>query len=206
MNIIYKSCYELPLYNFIKIVVTGDLTWLYKTKHKRKFLQTTDKSLQQTWESIFNEYTSLAGTNASNHLFQLLKELTVIDNKLKIIQHIVMYLGRSYAQDDNTQSLVKILRSYGFLFSYSPETIKKDLQLTISSAKRLLIQRQEAEIDYNKAMESSDKVDEKHYYQALAHLSKFMSFRIDAKATTVIEYLAYLEIYKSQPVEKPKTV
>jgi hypothetical protein len=201
----YKSCYDLPLYNFIKIVVTGDLRWLHKTRIKNKFLNASGASLQKTWEEIFNEYTSLSGTSASNHLFQLLKHLTVLDNKLAIIQHIVTFLSVYYDEKHpNTQDLVKILKSYGFLFSYSPNTIQNDLKSTVSSAKRFLIQRAEADQDYNKALEGTEKVDEKHYYQALGYLSKFMNFRIDAKITTVIEYLSYLEIYKEQAKETPK--
>lgn len=183
----YNSCSELPLYNFIKIVCKDDLTWLYAEK---KSLLNKNVDLQPVWDQIFSEYCELAKNPKSKQVFELVKELTLLDSKIKLVKNIVEFL-RVEINDD----LITILKSMGFLYKFQPNTIEKDLNLTLSSAKRFEIRKKEAEQDY-KALQTDEKnATEKDFEFLIAQISRFMQFKIDKKTTSVSEYLNYLESF-----------
>ncbi len=51
--VIYDNCEVLPIYNFMKIINTDDLTWLVKDNEQ------TDEDLTTTWDNIIAEYLDL---------------------------------------------------------------------------------------------------------------------------------------------------
>lgn len=190
----YTSCSELPLYNFIKIVVHDDLNWLY-SEHRTVLNRNTD--LQPVWENIFAEYTTISNNTQSKHVFALTKEITVINNKLYIIQCAVDYLAKVY-----DERLCIMLRKMGFRYRFTPETLEKDLKLTISSAKSMIIRKQEAEADYAKLNQSDKKVTEDDFYGLVREISRFNRFPIDARKTSVTEFVKDINAFNI--VNKPK--
>lgn len=70
---IYKSFDEIPLYNFDKIDVTGDLMWLYEDFNGRQpKVDTTD--LEAVYDVIFNEH------------FEYLEDRSIINKIQKMAQ------------------------------------------------------------------------------------------------------------------------
>lgn len=190
----YKSCSELPLYNFIKIVVHDDLNWLYS---EPKSILRHSVDLRLLWSDIFAEYTTISNNTQSKHVFALTKEITVINNKLILIQTAVDYLTKNY-----DERLCAVLRRMGFMYKFTPDTLQNDLKLTISSAKRLVIRKQEAEADYSKLNTSDKKVTEDDFYGLITQLSRFVAFRINPKETTVTEFAKYINAFNIE--NKPK--
>jgi len=190
----YKTCSELPLFNFIKIVVHDDLSWLYS---ERKSLLNRNIDLQPLWGDIFAEYTAISNNTQSKHVFALTKEITVINNKLFIIQSAVNYLSKNY-----DKRLCDMLRKMGFMYPFTKESLQNDLKLTISSAKRLVIRKQEAEDDYSKLNTSDKKVTEDDFYGLVTQISRFVAFRINPKETTVTEFVKYINAFNRE--NKPK--
>jgi len=189
----YTSCENLPLYNWIKLVVTNDVEWLYsepkKPWHK-------SKDITPIWERIFEEYSDLSADKTADHVLSMVKGITVINNKLQVIQSAINLLAIARPLSDY-QPTIKMLNDYGFRFKYSEETLFNDLKLTASSAKTMVIQRQQLEKDYENHQSKQSKSTEKDYYNLIAQLSKFLGFPIDAKKTTVYSYISYVEQYKN---------
>jgi len=192
---IYRSCSELPLFNFIKIVVRGEMEYLYsEPAHRNK----SEVELSEVWETIFDEYNELSGNKSSDHILNLIKQVTVINGKLFVITSAVSILENSYSE-----AMIGVLRRHGFRYSYTPESMQRDLKLTLSSAKKLVIQRQEAERELGELNKSSDgEVKEEDFYKLLRQLSKFNGFHIDAKTTTVLEFLKDIELFNSENSSK----
>lgn len=190
----YTSCSELPLYNFIKIVVHENLSFLY-SEGRTVFNRNID--LRPLWEEIYSEYTTISNNTQSKHVFALTKEITVINNKLQIIQNAVNYLAKHY-----DVRLCDMLRRMGFMYKFTPESLQNDLKLTVSSAKRMIVRRQEAEADYNKLNVSDKKVTEDDFYGLIRQLSRFNGFPIDVKKTTVTEFVKDINAFNAE--NKPK--
>lgn len=180
----YADCDELPLFNFIKIVVTGDYRWLWKNKDK-----TDGTDLKDVWTNITEEYNECSGNLSYKSQLALSKQLTFINNKLVIIQAVVDFLMVEYNKD-----LCDLLRSMGFVYKYDPADLYKDLKLTISSAKRLVVSLREAEIELNAMEEKQEKPSESNYLILIAQLSKFLGFKIPSKKTSVKEFVSYLSL------------
>lgn len=187
----YSSCEDLPLFNWVKLVVTGDVEWLFSEPLK-KWHKPTDLTL--IWEKIFTEYTELTNDVKANHVLSMIKGITVINNKLQIIQSAINLLAKARPME-NYQPIIKMLKEFGFRYSFTEETIFEDLKRTASSAKRMVITRDQLQKDYETFGNSDQKATEKDYYLMIAELSKFLGFPIDAKKTTVLSYISYVEQY-----------
>lgn len=180
----YRTCEELPLYNFIKIAVHNDLSWLNADAPEQ------GTQLKQVWEAILEEYNSLSGNTKSAHVLSLVKEITILNNKLYVIQSCVDFL-----QHTRSEELIQILKDMHFRFTYSPETMQKDLKLTVSSAKTLLMQRREAQKEYEVLQGKEEPLTEKDFYALLTQLSKYNGYKIDAKQTSVLEFTVLMDQY-----------
>jgi len=183
----YSNCSELPLYNFIKIVVYDRLESLYSEK-KYMFLKEAD--LEAVWQSIYEEYNSLSGNSKHNHIFSLVREIAVLSHRLQVIQSAIDFLSTDF-----DEKVCQLLRKMGFKFNYKPDTMARDLKLTVSTAKQLLIKKQDAEKELNDLNKDSQKITEKEYNAQITRISKYMGFKINPKETSVLDFVNYQEAY-----------
>lgn len=191
---VYRSCSDLPLYNFIKIAVTGDLSWIY-SETKKPWHRNIDE--QSAWESLFAEYNELSGNQNSEHIYVLARLITSLNNKLRIVHSAVNVLSEKY-----DKRLCDMLVKMGFRHQFTSDTLIQDLMLTLSNAKSMLIKKQEAEREYEELNKDSQKATEKDYNALIAQLSKYMQFRIDPKKTSVLDFINYIQAFNQE--HKPK--
>jgi len=189
----YTSCEDLPLYNWIKLITSDDLKYLW-SERKKGWHKETD--LKHVWESIFEEYTTLTNDKSSNHVLSMVRNITVINNKLEIIQACVNLLSVSIDLDAMAPT-IQVLKDFGFRFKYSKETLHEDLKRTVSSAKTLIIQRSQLEKEYQTFSDKNEKASEKDYYNMVTQLSRFIHSEIDIRKTTVMSYISYVEQYNN---------
>lgn len=199
MKDIYRKCSELPLYNFIKLIVTNDISWLNIDKDS----DVSDEHTQ-VWNDIIHEYMSLTKNTKQLYVLDLLKIITAANLNLDLIQRIITFMANDYDAD-----LVKILRSFGFMFKYDPysETYEKDLEMTVSSAKSIIIKKKIAEEELNKLnSEPTDSrvASEQDYIALIVAMGRFQGYRIDWKETTVSEYAEILRVFTKQAEENGK--
>ncbi len=191
----YDTLTELPLHNFIKVLCTGKLHYVKKLGYA------TNRQLAEKWEDLSEQYIDLSGETAQRFTLQLMKEIRVIDGKLEIIEACVNGLVRAY-----NQGLVDQLRTYGFRYKFDPtnyDQYKKDLQLTVSKAKSLLMRGKERQKELDELQPKGEaSASESEYDVYLAELSKHQGYRIDAKQVSVSEYLAIVKSFKR--VNTPK--
>lgn len=170
----YKSCSDLPMYYFIKAVCTGDISRI------------------ENWEEIYSEYALLSKDTHQLHLLAVLKDISVLTNKIILIEAIVQQLAIRYNDE-----LATILASNGFPIKQS-EHYERDLRMIITRAKAMLIRKN----DRLKELEGiqskkGDAVKESDYDAVMVELSKFMGYRLDTHIVTVSEYCAIMNKYKA---------
>lgn len=189
----YTSCSTLPLSVFIQVLINNRTDLLYTDK---KTAWNKPADLGAIWDALFLEYTELSNDTRSIHVLSLMRDIAVINGKLTIIQNIVMLLATEPDLKDFQKS-INILKTYGYRYNYSPETLINDLQRVVSSAKTLVIERDELQSDLNKLNENdTEKANEKDFYVNLANLSEIVGFAINPNDTTVMQYCGYLEIQR----------
>jgi len=190
----YSSCNELPLHNFIMIVVKNDLSMLYSEPNRFIY---KEADLNEIWHIIFTEYNELTKNESAFHVLSLVKDITVINFKLQQIQSAVDILFK-YRSAHHFPELIDMLKSMGFIrYSYSDETIENDLRSIIMEAKKMVFDLQQHEREYKEATEDNGKsATIQDYIDLIAQLSKYMGFPIDKFRTTVSEFISYLNDFK----------
>jgi len=170
-------------------VVTGDHTWLVKSKEANE--KPNAEYLMVLWDQITKEYNDCSGDITASHAFNLRKDINILNDKMALVQMTVLFLTKYYSTD-----LCDLLRSMGFLYDYTPETLENDLKMTIAECKTMLDELKEYEREYLEIIQLNDenKPTEQGYAKILAQLSKYMGFRIDPKTATVLEFLEYISL------------
>lgn len=191
----FTSCNDLPLHNFIQIVVHDDLKQLYSEPSKLILKQADLKSI---WETIFNQYNDLTNNTQSTHILSLVKEITVLNNKIDIVNYAISCLLKAETTQ-GYEPLKEMLHSMGFRFSYSDETLHNDCKVTLSSMKAVIMRKNEAIAEYEAiASDDTKKATEEDYIKLISQLSKFIGFHIDKYKVTVTEYISYINAFNSQ--------
>lgn len=187
-QVLYRSCSELPLYNFIKILVDNNFSYLVKKQGLIK------ANVDEAWADIFSEYISLSNSAQQNYLLTILKDITFLNNKIILVQSIVNQLLIQHNEE-----LVKQLRSFGFRYKYDPsneEAYFNDLRLTITQSKSMLVKIDLRKAELAKLNKSESKVTESEYDSLLFELGKFQGFPFRAKDNTVSQFIVCLNAFK----------
>lgn len=172
----YTSCSNLPLWNFIRIITSGNLNYLLI----KRGLFNVD--LKPIWEAIFSEYLELSGSSHHVKLLSLLKEQKILATKITIVHHAISSLQTNYHE-----GTVGVLRSMGF--KLNKKTASSDLNRVVSKTKTwvMRLNRVSAELD---TLSKNESVSDSDFDAILAELSRFQGYRIDPKTVTVSEYIA----------------
>lgn len=189
----FTSCADLPAHNFFKLVVLNDMDWLY-SEPKKWYLKNVDVS--EVWTNIFDEYTELWSDKQGNHILEIMKDITRINGDLFVINSIVDLLRSASKNDENIsqyESSLNILRGYGFNFEYLNLTILEDCNKVLNSAKTMLIELKDAQIEYdNLNKNEKGKATERDYADTIGELSKFQGHYIDTKLISVIDFISLI--------------
>lgn len=157
----------------------------------------TQEQLNDAWDTLFSEFTVLSESKQSNYLLSLLKEYYAIPNKITIIETIVNALRDRYDPE-----LIRLLRTLGFRHKYDPHgDYIRDLQLTITQSKSLVVRWNDLNTDLKNATEG-EKQEANDYDMILSELSKYQGYRLDPKSITVSEFCAIVKRFKKE--NKPK--
>jgi len=187
----FTGCKDLPLYNFIQVLVNEDMDYLYS---ERGTWFNRNGDLMPLWETIYNEYLLLLGNKKNSFLLSLLKQITFLNNRIELIARICTALSGYYDTE-----LCSLLKRMGFNFPFTPETLEKDIKKTLIGAKSIILKRNETqgELEALQADEDSGEVTEMDFYALVAQISKYMQISIDPKNTTVALFMAYVKQAKS---------
>lgn len=188
----YKSCSDLLLYNFIQILVHDNKELLYNRPNKAWYKAA---DLETIWDGIFMEYIELCEDKRSKAVLELMKEITIVNNKIEITQNCINLLSRINDVEDY-QPAINILRSYGFMYSFNNESLLEDLQKTAKSAKRLIFERDELRAQLNEINKNDqEKATEKDFSVHLANIESTTNITIRPKEHTVMDYIGFLQVF-----------
>lgn len=180
----YKSCSELPLYNFIKILVFNDLSYL--------IIKGKPRNLHALWNDIFEEYVKLTGDEKQSELLMLYKETAFLSNKIFLVQSIVYSLRIQYSKE-----LQDMLIKQGFRIDLNVKDLssyQKKLDNVLTQLKKVQsdLDRRKEEI---KKHDTGEKVSESYYDEVLSELSKFQGYRLNSKEISVSEFVSIRNRY-----------
>jgi len=192
----YTSCDNLPLANFIEIVCTGELKHLYSEPAKYIHKQA---DLASVWQVIFNEYNELTNNAQAKHIFNLVRDMYVLQTRISIIDDAIAFLA-SVDQIELYQDTINILYQYGCgHIVFTNENKIAQLKRCVSICKKYLLELKQKETEYNALnTDNGAKVTKQDYYANVAIISKYMNGKdIDLHKTTVSLYISYINLMKA---------
>ena len=143
------------------------------------------------WPQVFEEYQTLLRDNKSNLYLQLLKDISVTENKIFLIQTLCYSLSVKYNTD-----IAKQLRLFVPRFEFKNDAnLQKNIKITISSTKSANIQLQEKR-NRLKNMQSKNKPNPNDWTEHFIYMTKFMNTKMTIFNTTVAEYCNCLQMMK----------
>lgn len=93
----YKSIEELPIYNFHKIMITSDLSYLLKEEIKEKKFVKIHDQLEKQWDNLYNEYLDHFGLSKNYK--------QIIDQETKICK---LLIKRWLKNDRSMENIIEI--------------------------------------------------------------------------------------------------
>lgn len=174
----FTSCADLPFLNFIKITITGDLSFIGRCNDR-----------EALWKRIHSEYTELSGDTSNNQGLVLAKQIIVLTNRINITNSIVYYLSLR----GRIEELVTELKNMGYRLSFTD--LEADLARVISLSKSDHVKLIAAQDAYKK-LGDAPKTTELNWYRMLSALAKHRQVTsINPALITVIEYVAMQKEY-----------
>jgi hypothetical protein len=189
---VYSQCTDLPIYNFVKCSVSGDLKYLVKSG--------SPDNLDEVWDKIKNEYAELCNDTSQAYLLNMVVKIDMLDKRLIIIQGIVDQLSKRRNEDLITMLQVEL----GFPFQYID--LETDLKNTITKAKFDLLTLKTLEAEYKAYLEENKggkELTEQDYEEQMIMLSKWQQCKYTLRDTTVSEYVALINRFNAE--NKPKS-
>lgn len=192
-TLLFKGCEDLTMDRFIRISVKEDLGALVK---RRGIIKAKRKDLESRWAEIYQAYSDLSADDSGIAYLNLLKQKTLLNNKVHLIQWGLMALSKR-----RNESLIKVLKKMGLKGSFSKETFQKDMARSLIQLKSLISKLQKVEKNLKPFM-SGKGMTENDFIEVFTVLSRHQGYRIDPGNTTVIEFINLLNSYKKWQMPK----
>ena len=139
------------------------------------------------WDAIFNEYLSISGDTHISTVLELMKSITMIENKLFLIQTCVDQLAIKHHE-----GLAEQLKALGFRFEYADgPDLMRELEITVTQSKGYLIQlnQDKAELEQLRKDEGG-KATAQDYEKQYSAIEEFKGCSIDPNTYMVSRYAA----------------
>lgn len=192
-SIVAKNCSELTLQRFIKCLMTADYDQLIL---KDNYIKPKKKDLILIWIEIYQEFTDLGASNEGNAYLSLVKQKTILNNKIYLINVCLESLKMRFNID-----LVKVIKKLGIKGRFTKKSIEYDLPRAYIQLKSMIGRLKK--IDNSLIpFTSGEEMTESDFQEILVILSKFQGYRLNAEEITVTEYVHILNSYKKWQTPK----
>lgn len=192
--VLYNDCSELPLFNWVKLVCSGDLKWIVSEGRCEDA-----KELQEQYTKLVAEYSTLIRDTRTTQELKLKIQVTQLANKIDQV-NVAMHALRTGGRD---LEIIRILRTpvpNGLGFGrLSYVNLEHDLKLTESYLKMDEVRYKQRSLEIEtllKKAEANGGNSESDFYSEISSLSKWLGFGIAPRETTVIQYVSFLNQLK----------
>lgn len=155
------------------------------------------------WEDLYFEYVSLRENKSSLYVLGVLKEITYLKVKHKLVEECCKILNVCFQHvlTEPAKELKATLKAYGFRFAYDladEAAFSRDIRATLSQNKKTIQawERKEKELDQYQAKHTGQAWTRKDFYVWAVTLSEHTKNRVDLDVITVAEWAIMLNRYE----------
>lgn len=191
---LYRDCSELPLYNWIKLAITGSHKWLIKSGD-------TDDDLSDSYAAIFTEYTSLVKDIRTVQELKLNISINTLANRIDHINICINHL-----RIEREERLISILQNELGFYRLSYTDLQKDLDLTETLTRSDIVKLEQKKQHYAKMIVETDSGtnnDESAFYEQISVVEKWKGYAINPHTVSLLQYIVYLNQLKTEIKNNP---
>lgn len=189
MTELYTDLSDLPLYHWIELATSGNMKWLVKSGP-------IPEDIADHYEVLLAEYQSLVKDTKSSNDHSIRVTYAKLANR---IDHVNIALNvLRHTRDEGIIAILQAPEPNGLGYDrLAFEDLPKDIKLVETYLKMDIIKFEQAKGQLEKIMKTADTdgVNSKGmFYEQIVSLSKWLSFGINPKETSVIQYISYLNM------------
>lgn len=196
-DLLHRTCKTLSLYAFIEAYCNDDLSFLVIKG------EPTQAELEESWQEILVEYSGLIKNEQSGYIFDLGKQITLLQLDINYLDRVVHFLHYRYDEEIADQ-----LRCMGFSLDakYGTEEYTNELDMIVSLATTKVFDLGELEEEYKRLNNTATgkKQTEEDLLMTIAALSKYQGYHINKKETTVLEFASIFNLYLKELAHSKK--
>lgn len=192
----HRSCKTLTLEPFIQAYCNNQLIGLLISG------SSTPEGLQNAWNEILFDYAGLFKTEQSDYIFQLQREIGILQHHVAYVEYSIILLTHRYDDD-----VVKELVSMGYTIpEFTDENYQQSLSRITSLAKSKVFELSNLVDEYNRLSKTSEgkKQTEEEFIRTVAMLSKYQGYHVDRKTTMVFDFVQIFNNYLTEMSAKEK--
>ncbi len=186
-----NSCKTCSLSKFIECYCNGNLSVLDLSGFA------TQEQLQEAWNEILFEYSTLIKGENSRHLFELQKQIALLQAHIIYTDYAVRFLRLRY-----NEQVIQILAGEGYNVEgeYNTEPYYASLDHISSLCITKTFDYDELKAEYTRLQntQSGKKQTDEDFEMTLVSLSRFQHYNIEPETTTVFRFA---QIYNSYVAE-----
>lgn len=187
-----RSCKDVSIDEFIQAYCHSNLSVLIVVGHPPQDV------VLECWNEILFEYANLLKSDSSQYIFDLHKQISELQFDIWYVNEVINVLRVRYEQD-----LVDELIKMGYDGDFTQE---ETLERTISLAKTKVYDLELLIAEYNalhKVIEGKKQTEEE-FESSVAWLSKFQSYYIDTKTTSIYKFTIIFNNYVKYGRKQPR--
>ncbi len=184
---LYDDIHKLPLSLFITCITESKFDVLIIEGNP------SQADLVECWSNIWFQYIDLNEDNESIYILQLKKEITILENRIKIIECCLFCL-----KIVNSQNLINTLKDYGVTVlpfdnpGYQQSLTRAEALL---APKKLQLKEKVKEVELHEESKEGGTIDRSYFDKMLIRLSKFQHYHIDKQKVMVSEFVMLMREY-----------
>ena len=189
-GIYHRSCKTLPLDSFIEVYFNYNFSVLLISG------QYDPNEVQHAWNEILFDYGRLIKSETSDYLFQLSKDIALLQWHITYVNCSVVYLEKQYDED-----IANELRNLGYVVpQFTDDNYQQGLDRITTLVKRIVFDHGNLVDEYNRIsnIKEGKKQSEEDFISTIMMLSKHQGYNIDRKTTTVFDFTQIFNNYLTE--------
>lgn len=187
----YDSCDNLPMYNWIKIKKTEDLSWLLVGYSKAKKNAVLPIELGCVWEEILTEYEEVTRSDKTEDYYETVIDISEAQKRVAIASLLLSRVEIKQHNKEIFNGYVKELNGWGIHFN-----VKEPIETSIKKAER---QIKAAQMKINTMMkekqshENGTKVNKTPILKIKGRVENIIKRHLNFKELSVSEWFYILQ-------------
>jgi hypothetical protein len=200
----YKTCDDLPIYNFYKIMEESNYMHLIVGYDGYQDIKIEHEDIESVWQDIHEEYVKMSGDNSTKLYYELINEVLYLETRYKVVMDLLSSLAENSMSDQMISAYIKELRQWKYKIDDSKpfeDEMDKMVRQLKASENKIRLKKDELE----KLKENNNDGESMSLIKQTVKLEQALERNnIDTKKTSVTKWIALLEEIKEINAQRQK--